>query len=587
MSCHKKECAFIPPSTTGNTKILLMGNPNVGKSVIFSILTGINVMSANYPGTTVDFSQGVAELAHQKIDLIDVPGTYALDTGNPAERIANEFLDSYGDGVLLILDATNLERNLYLAFQVLEKKLPVVIALNLMDVAKSRGITIDEQALSEELGVQVIPTQAINGKGIPELKEELVNSLLTKKSVSQKEFNSDYWQHAERIAQRVIKCEKRRPTPGEQLDKWMLRPVVGGLIAILVTLLAFGIVVGVGMSLRKFILKPFFFTLIEPVIRWGVGGFTSPGIIQNILIGEYGFLIKSIEWPLTLVFPYVLSFYILLGLLEDSGYMPRLATLMDIIFRKLGLQGTNIIPFMLGYGCAIPAILSTRAVGERRERIVVSALISIGIPCISQTGAFISLLGDRSIILIIALYVVALLTIYVTGSILNRFHALPDQPLILELPPLLMPNIRVIAKRTMIRLKHFAKDALVPLTGAVAFAAVLYETGGLAYIGELLRPLVVGWLGLPAEASVALIMGIVRRELAVLPLIDMNLSLSQLFVGSVVALFYMPCIAVFGILASEFGMRVAFGIGLFTIVLAFVMGGLFNHLLQALALLAF
>ena len=156
-----------------NTKILLMGNPNVGKSVVFSALTGINVMTANYPGTTVSFSQGSMELAGQKVDIIDVPGTYALDTGNPAERIANEFLAGYGDVVLLILDATNLERNLYLAFQILEKKLPVVIALNLMDVAQKRGLIIDVEALAEELGVPVIPTQAIYGRGIPELKAKL------------------------------------------------------------------------------------------------------------------------------------------------------------------------------------------------------------------------------------------------------------------------------------------------------------------------------------------------------------------------------------------------------------------------------
>ncbi len=584
MSCQEQE--HLHPAID-KTKILLMGNPNVGKSVVFSALTGISVMTANYPGTTVAFSQGTMELANKKIDLIDVPGTYALDTGNPAERIANKFLGEHGDGVLLILDATNLERNLYLAFQVLERGLPVVIALNLTDVAQSRGIFIDEKALAQELGVPVIPTQAINGKGILELKAELIKSLLTKKSISPQRFGPDYWQHAERIALQVVRYERRQLTWGEQLDKWILRPGTGGLIAVLVSLATFGIVVGVGMGLRKFILKPFFFSLIEPAIRLGVSSFISEGMLQNILIGEYGFLIKSIEWPLTLVFPYVLSFYVLLGLLEDSGYLPRLATLMDIIFRKLGLQGTNIIPFMLGYGCAIPAILSTRAVGEKRERIVVSTLIAIGIPCISQTGAFISLLGDRSIILIIALYWLALLTIYITGIILNRFSVLPEHPLILELPPLLMPNRKVIAKRTWIRLRHFAKDALVPLTGAVAFTAVLYETGGLAYIGELLRPLVVGWLGLPAEASVALIMGIVRRELAVLPLIDMNLSLAQLFVGSVMALFYMPCIAVFGILASEFGMRVAFTIGIVTIGLAFLMGGLFNLFFQLVALLPF
>ncbi|NMA55454.1 MAG: ferrous iron transporter B [Firmicutes bacterium] len=568
-----------------NTKILLMGNPNVGKSVVFSALTGINVMTANYPGTTVSFSQGSMELAGQKVDIIDVPGTYALDTGNPAERIANEFLAGYGDVVLLILDATNLERNLYLAFQILEKKLPVVIALNLMDVAQKRGLIIDVEALAEELGVPVIPTQAIYGRGIPELKAKLRENLLLKQSISAREFGPDYWHQAERIASRVVSHRHRRLTLSERLDKWMLQPGPGSLIAAFILLITFGIVVGIGMGLRKFILKPLFFFLIEPAIRSGVTALVPAGIVQNVLIGEYGFLIKSIEWPLTLVFPYVLSFYVLLGLLEDSGYMPRLATLMDTVFRRLGLQGTNIIPFLLGYGCAVPAILSTRAVGERRERIVVSTLIAIGIPCISQTGAFISLLGERSVLLIIALYAIALITMYAVGLVLNRFSVLPDRPLILELPPLLLPNAEIIAKKTLVRLRHFAQDALIPLTGAVAFTAILYETGGLAYVAKLFQPLVVGWLGLPAEASIGLIMGIVRRELAVLPLIEMNLTLSQLFVGSVVALFYLPCVGAFGVLASEFGLKVALAIGLFTIGLAFFIGGLFNHLFQLLVFL--
>lgn len=563
-------------------KILLMGNPNVGKSVIFSALTGLNVMSANYPGTTVALSRGKTVIDGQEIELIDVPGTYGLDSGNPAERIANELLAKHGSGVLLVLDATNLERNLYLAFQVLEKGLPVVVALNLMDIAKKRGLVIDWQGLSEKLGVPVIPTEAIKGKGIAELKTALGEQMLTNECVSSRKFGPVYWEKAEEIAREVLRFEKRDLTWEERLDYWLLKPGSGSLIAFFVLLLTFGIVVGLGMGMRKLILRPFFFTFIEPVLRWGVTSLIPAGVLRNIFIGEYGFLIKSIEWPLTLVFPYVLSFYVLLGLLEDSGYLPRLAILTDLVFRRLGLQGTNIIPFMLGYGCAIPAILSTRAVGEKRERLVVATLLAIGVPCISQTGAFISLLGEHSLLLIFALYGLALITMYLIGLLLKRFSTRPEIPLILELPPLLIPQAKVIAQRTWVRLRHFAQDALFPLTTAVAFTAILYETGGLAYLGHLLEPLVVRWLGLPAEASVALIMGIVRRELAVLPLIDLNLSLTQLFVGSVLALFYMPCIAVFGVFASEFGMGMALMIGLVTTGLAFLMGGFFNHLFQLL-----
>lgn len=281
--------------------------------------------------------------------------------------------------------------------------------------------------------------------------------------------------------------------------------------------------------------------------------------------------------------PYVVSFYIVLALLEDSGYMPRLAALLDSIFKKIGLQGAAMIPFILGYGCAIPAIMGTRSLSDRRERKVVSTLIAIGVPCISQTGAFISLLGARSFFLVIALYLLSLAAIFITGRIFMRFSPEPPEPLAMELPPLLWPEFRTVSRRTWYRLKSTINDALVPLTIVVAITAILYETGGLHYIGNLLSPLVVKWLGLPAEASVGLIAGIVRRELAVLPLLDMNLTTGQLFVGAIVALFYMPCAAVFGVLASEFSVKEAIGVGLITIFLAFTIGGVFNHLFKLIA----
>lgn len=283
------------------------------------------------------------------------------------------------------------------------------------------------------------------------------------------------------------------------------------------------------------------------------------------------------------MFPYVVSFYIVLAFLEDSGYMPRLAALLDSVFKKIGLQGTAMIPFILGYGCAIPAILATRSLNDRRERKMVSTLIALGVPCISQTGAFISLLGARSFLLVIALYLISLTAVFITGRILLRLNPEPPEPLAMELPPLLWPEMRTVSRRTWHRLKGTITDAFIPLTIVVAVTSILYETGGLHYIGNLLSPLVVKWLGLPAEASVGLIAGIVRRELAVLPLLEMNLTTAQLFVGAVVALFYLPCAAVFGVLATEFSVKEAAGVGLITIFLAFTIGGLFNHLFKFIA----
>jgi ferrous iron transport protein B len=562
---------------TAELKILLLGNPNVGKSVIFSNLTGINVVAANYPGTTVSYSRGHLEIEGRKVELIDVPGTYVLDADSQAEQIAGGFLDAGADALVCVLDASNLERNLYLALQVIERGLPVVVALNLIDVARDKKITINREALEEELGVPVVVTAAITGQGLPELRTQLARLLDGKQPPAEATFGPDYWKSAERITQRVQKKDVKPVTLVDRLEVWMVRPFPGVFIALLAAMLAFTIVVGGGMGFRQMVLQPIFHGYVEPAIRAVVESLVAPGLLQNVLIGEYGFAIKSIEWPLTLVFPYVLSFYLMLALLEDSGYMSRLATLLDVLFRKIGLQGSAVVPFLLGYGCAIPAIMSTRTLADRRQRVIVSSLVALGVPCISQSGAFISLLAERSVFAVLALYLVSFIVISFTGFLLTRLAVVSPQPLLMELPPLLRPNLRAMSKRTLMRLRHFAQDALLPLTVAVAVAALLFETGGLRYIGEVLRPLVVVWLGLPAEASVTLIMGIVRRELAVLPLIDMDLTAIQLFVGAVVALLYMPCIAVFAVLAAEFKLRVAVAVGVVTVLLAFLIGGLFNH----------
>ena len=232
-------------------KILLMGSPNVGKSVIFSELTGITAMSANYPGTTVSYSKGLLQIDGLKSTLIDVPGTYALDTGTEAEVIANNFLDEGGDMIVFVLDASNLERNLYLALQVLDRGFPTLVALNLMDVADSRGIVIDIETLEKELGVPIVATTAVKGQGIDKLKEEIAKILCGKHTVTDVKFGSDYWEEAEKIASRVQKNKERQETLGDRLDEKMLQPLSGTLIAIAVMLASFGGIVGVGMAVRN------------------------------------------------------------------------------------------------------------------------------------------------------------------------------------------------------------------------------------------------------------------------------------------------------------------------------------------------
>lgn len=591
--------------------VLLIGPPNVGKSVLFNLLTGMNVSYANYPGTTVDIMGGKAHLGSGEITLVDVPGTYTLDATNEAEKIAVEMLQgeflppitsssshfhSQGAGkerrgqkisaVLCIMDAYNLESSIYLLMQVLQYGYPTIAVLNRSDLAREKGIEIDISLLSRELGIPVIPTVAVSGEGVEELKKHLMHTLQGEESASTLSYSSADlnhtpvpWKRAEEMSRKVSSSSSKgvASTHFYRRSKWgllLVQPWPGIPLAILILGGIFALVVGLGMGLRQALLLPLFRDLIIPQITFLVQNATSPGIIQDILIGEYGFLVKGLEWPFALVLPYVISFYTGLTILEDSGYMPRLGGLLDGLLNKLGLGGSSVIPLLLGYGCGIPAILSSRALETRKERILVTTMISVAVPCVSQTGAFIALMGERSIALVLALFLLSIAALIISGFTLDKIIKGERNQTVMELPELFFPRIDVLGKKIFTRFKSYIFDGALPMVGAVGIAAVLYESGIMASIGKLLTPLVTGWLGLPQEASVPLVLGVLRRELAVLPLLDMELNLVQLFVGASVALFYVPCIAIIATVAREFNIFISLGILLLTSTAAFLVGGI-------------
>ena len=595
-----------------NLTVLLMGPPNVGKSVIFNRLTGMNVSCANYAGTTVEFSAGPARLnSSAEIYLIDVPGTYSLEATNDAEKVAVQMLaGSYTSGkgeghcsenprcsiqktldqgpaaVLCVLDAGNLESSLYLLLQVLEYNLPVIAALNRVDLAGEKGDSIDHKYLSRELGVPIIPTVAVAGEGFAEIKSSIA-STLEKGNIGiarsrPKPLAGSTWSRAEELTKR-----SKRSVPGSisaranrrhSLGNLMLRPWPGLPLAALTLVIVLAIIVGLGMGLRQGLLLPLFRGLIIPQVIWAVERIIPSGMVQNVLIGEYGFLVKGLEWPFTLVMPYVLSFYFALSLLEDSGYLPRLGGLLDGLLNRAGMRGSSIIPLMLGYGCGIPAIMATRALESRKERLMISAMVCLAIPCISQSGAFIALLSEKSIALVPALFLLSFLVMGSAGLILDRLIKGDRPPIVMEIPELLVPRFDIIGKKIWTRIKLYVTDGALPMVGAVAIAAILFESGGMLYLGNVLRPLVTGWLGLPQEAAVPLVLGIMRREMTVLPLLEMDLTSLQLLVGATVGLFYVPCIAIIATMAREFNLYVALGILLFTSTIAFLAGGILYRL---------
>jgi len=485
-----------------------------------------------------------------------------------------------------VLDATNLERNLNLALQVKEYGLPTIFALNLIDVAETQGIIIDVEKLEEELGAPVIPTVAIRNIGLRELlfKSWEIVEKHDKKPI-EKLNEKERWDEVRRITNIVQITEDREATFLEKLGDMTLKPWPGLPIAAFVLLISLGVVVGLGKGLRALVFLPIVNNIVVPFMTKIVSLFVTEGILFNVLVGEYGVLVKGIEWPFALILPYVFLFYIVLSFLEDSGYLPRLGVLVDGVLSKLGIHGGNIVPLIMGYGCAIPAILGTKASTSYKERIMVSVLVSVAVPCAAQTGAFISLLGDHSILLLVSVYILSFIALAASGIILNKIVDGTPEPMLLEIPNLLMPDIQSLLKKIWFRTKGFMVEAEVPMLLGVGFAALVAETGILNSISHIVEPLVTNWLGLPKEATLGLLLGIIRRELAVLPLLEMNLSTLQLFVGAVVALFYIPCLSVVGVLIKEFGLKFAITISAITVFIAFLFGGIFNHIGNFLLLL--
>ena len=478
-------------------RILLMGNPNVGKSVFFSQLTGLDVISSNFVGTTVTYTEGTIELNNEKYTLIDVPGTYSLEATSEAEAVAVQFVSSKPRAILCVLDATNLERNIKLGLEIQRYNVPVIYALNMVDVAKRHGLEIDIAQLSRELRAPVVPTIAVKGEGFTDLKAELAK-LVSQPSASPRFVGTelDAWRRAKDIARRVRNQASEELSFLDRLGEAMLKPLPGIPIALLVILLSLGAIVGGGKALRALLLLPLVNDVLVPFFKGLFAMFIPEGILLNVLIGEYGIFVIGFEWIIALILPYVFLFYVVFSFLEDSGFLPRLSVLFDGIMRKMGVQGGSMITILLGYGCAVPAIIGSRTATTKKERIMISAAVCFAVPCISQTGALISLFAGFSPILLVLMLLMSFVIMFTVSFILGRVIYGEVDPMVIEVPNLLMPNPKAYAKKLMLRMKGFLVDAEGPMLISIVIAATLKETGLLELIAGYLT-LVSGWLGLP------------------------------------------------------------------------------------------
>ena len=644
--------------------VCLAGNANVGKSAIFNQLTGLNQTIGNWPGKTVERAEGTLHFKGYTMRIIDLPGTYSLSAYSMEEVVSRDYIAvERSDVVVNVVDASALERNLYLTIQLLELNPPLVIALNQVDFAAKKGITVDAQKLSGMLGVAVVPTVATTGIGMQELLSKVVEvaekatrstdtkygqeiegsieklEVAIKTGLSQLssqypprwiatkllERDEDVFKKVEldkgdaiisqateiaeqieqvhgepssvvmaserySLASRIARTSVRIISPprvdmSQRLDavtahKFLGYPVLAGVVASVfsIVFVAGNAMIGVLEGLFDLILVPVTQTLLSRAL---------PSVVVELISGG---VVWGIGAAVTIVLPYIIPFYILLGILEDSGYLPRAAFLMDNLMHKIGLHGKAFIPLLLGFGCNVPACVGCRIMETDRERFLAGFVVTL-IPCAARTVIILGLVGRYlGMTAALALYLFDLCLVLLLGRV--AFKILPGEPvgLIMEMPPYRMPAVKSVLKKTWARTKDFVYVAFPFIVGGSVVLQFLSVTGLTSTIADFMSPLTTSWLGLPPIAGIPLVFGILRKELTLVLLADLAGSFDfssvltpvQMLVFSVVTMIYIPCIATIAALAREFGTKRAIAVAVLDSILAVLVGGLTYHLLSVM-----
>lgn len=573
-------------------KIVLAGNPNVGKSLFFKAFTGKYIDVSNFPGSTVEIHE--FKVGDRKI--IDTPGVYALSNFNDEEKVAGEYILK-SDGIINIVNATSLDRDLFFTLQMLDLGLNVVIALNLFDEAKKQNIEIDIKKLQECLNVPIIKTSAIKNEGFEEVKREtekvLENSPKTCRKTLIKKLEDEiknkeevYTERRKRVNEIVKTIVKRKPKPTEKLGEMLLNPFWGGVFA-MVVLISLYFVLGVLISgnivdfLENGLLNKYYVGFVDKMVN----EYIKYGVIKSFLTGEFGLLTMPIVYIFGILTPLIAGFYVFMSILEDSGYLPRLAVIVDKTLSKVGLNGRAVIPLILGFGCVTMAVISTRILGSKRERTIASAMLGLVVPCSAQFGIIVGMISNTGGLLGWFVYIGVLFTILVIiGTVLNKL--LPGQPkgLMIDIPPMRMPDIKNVARKTYNKTKHFITEAFPIFVFGCVLVNALKITGILAKITEILKPLVTGFLHLPAEFSQIFLMVILRRDFAAAGMLQLtasnSLSFAQTMTGLVVITLFVPCLMAVMVLFKERGWKEASFIWVGSWVIAFTVGEILTRVLE-------
>lgn len=643
-------------------KVALVGNPNVGKSVLFNVLTGAYVTVSNYPGTSVEVSRGNMLINEQQWEVIDTPGMYSIHTITEEERVAREILlHESPDVVVHVLDARNLERMLAMTIQLIEAGLPVVLVVNILDEAERMGLVIDLELLRQKLGIPVIGAATARKRGIDEIRSVLhiyscpcdqqkfeysrllerditeVASLmqgdyiLSRRALALLLLQQDeeiaelarhregegYAQLAEKI--REIAFDRRETfhlelslerkemvrrvmagaftapkvrviTVAERLSRLAVRPLTG--IPMLLIVLYFGLYQFVGVfgagTVVDLLEGKFFEGWFNPWIISVVKGIIPWEIIQELFVGEYGIITLGIRYAVGIILPVVATFFIFFSFLEDTGYFPRLALLVDRIFKHFGMTGRAVIPMVLGFGCDTMATMVTRTLETKRERIIATILLSLTIPCSAQLGVIMSLLAKFPGAL--AVWGGTLLLLFIVVGILSAKIIPGEAPMFyMELPPMRLPQFGNVVTKTYTRMQWYFMEIL-PL---FVLASVLLWLGKITgFFEKMINAMtpVMASIGLPKETAVAFIFGFFRRDYGAAGLYELQtkglMDARQLTVAAVTLTLFIPCIAQFLIMKKERGWKVAGAIGVFVSLLAFGSGFILNRALLATGLLS-
>ncbi len=614
--------------------IIFLGQPNSGKSALFNAIAGLKVDTSNFPGTTVKHAHSKVNFAGNVFNIIDLPGTYSLNPSDDIEKVAlSHLFFEEPDLIINVVDASILGRSLELTQELIELGYPMVIALNMTDLAEKKGIKIDVKKLEKLLGVPCVPTVAIHGRGIKQLIETAIHALEERRPLSPLTWTRDvenkieefqraipddfpvvgnrrftavkmlevgkrfFIQTLEKMNPELKKArdktrddlEKMHGVPAyeviaaerhhlaakifeessevvrgkripllERVDDIIMHPFLGYLILLAVFLAFFFTIFQVGNPLEGLLLRPVHHLRIFLSDQLGTG------VVFHILDG----LLQGVGGGLAIVLPYLVPLLFLMSLLEDIGYLARASFLMDTFMHFIGLHGKSVSPFILGFGCNVPAIISTRILESRRDKILTTLLIPF-VPCTARTTIILALVAFyMGPIWALGFYVFNIFLLGVLGRIISFFYKEPSPGLILEIPTLKVPSLMNIWKKTYFHMKAFVKFAWPVLIAGSVVLAVMQFFHMDRLINLILSPLVEKALGLPQELGVTLVFGFLRKELSLIMMlqalgVDYHNLMSvitqeQLIVFTVFVSFFIPCLSTVAIIWKELGKKIAF-----------------------------